>query len=117
MDLGYGEYFQFLFALIFVLALIAVLAALARRFGLGYRRPSRGKHDRRLSLVEVIPVDAKRRLALFRRDSVEYLVLMGATSDLLLESAIPAPDDVVPGDFKSALSNAVTSDNAAETPS
>jgi len=42
---------------------------------------------------------------------------MGPTSDLLLESTIPAPTDDVPGDFKSALSNAVTSDNAAETPS
>ncbi|MBL6927592.1 MAG: flagellar biosynthetic protein FliO [Rhodospirillales bacterium] len=112
MDLGYGEYFQFLFALIFVLALIAVLAAVARRYGLGYRRPTRGKTDRRLSLVEVIPIDAKRRLALFRRDSQEYLVLMGATSDLLLEGAIPAPAD----DFQSALSSAVADDDA-ESPS
>jgi len=97
--------------LIFVLALIAVLAALARRYGLGYRTPSRGKAERRLSLVEVIPVDAKRRLALFRRDSVEYLVLMGATSDLLLEGAIPAP----PENFQSALSNAATDDTGTET--
>ncbi|MBL6946499.1 MAG: flagellar biosynthetic protein FliO [Rhodospirillales bacterium] len=110
MDLGYGEYFQFLFALIFVLALIAVLAAVARRYGLGYRTPSRGKKERRLSLVEVIPIDAKRRLALFRRDSVEHLVLLGAGSDLLVERGIPAP----PEDFESALSDAVAARDETE---
>ncbi|MBC8159184.1 MAG: FliO/MopB family protein [Alphaproteobacteria bacterium] len=111
MDLGYEDYFLFLFALIFVLAVIAVMAALARRFGLGYRTPGRGKGERRLSLVEVMPVDAKRRLALFRRDSVEYLVLMGATSDVLLERAIPTQAD----DFKAALSSAVTEPASGET--
>jgi len=65
----------------------------ARRLGFGYRVASRGKRSRRLSVVEVIPLDARRRLALVRRDQVEYLVLMGATSDLLLDRAIPAPSD------------------------
>lgn len=105
MDLGFGDYFQFVFALIFVLALIAVFAALARRMGFGYRTPSRGKgKSRRLSIVEVIPLDAKRRLALVRRDEVEHLVLLGAGpgADLLIESGIPADA----ADFAGALAKA-----------
>ena len=93
MDLGFGEYMQFVFALVFVLALIALLAVAARRLGLGYRVAPRGKRARRLSVVEVVSLDPRRRLALVRRDQVEYLVLLGATSDLLLEGGIPAPPD------------------------
>jgi len=93
MDLGFGDYLQFVFALLFVLALIALLAVAARRFGFGYRVPAGGKRTRRLAVVEIMPLDPRRRLALVRRDKVEYLVLLGATSDLLLEGGIPAPAD------------------------
>lgn len=91
MDLG--EYFRFFLALAFVLALIAGLAALVRRSGFGERlaaTPS-SAGARRLSLVEVRPLDAKHKLVLLRRDDREHLVLLGATSDLLIESDIPAP--------------------------
>ena len=91
MDLG--EYFRFFLALGFVLVLIAGLAALVRRSGLGNRlsmAPS-GSGERRLALVEVRPLDAKRKLVLLRRDDREHLVLLGAGNDLLIESGIPAP--------------------------
>lgn len=91
MDLG--EYFRFFLALAFVLVVIAGLAALLRRSGFGERLAltpgSAGR--RRLSLVEVRPLDAKHKLVLLRRDDREHLVLLGATSDLLIESDIPAP--------------------------
>lgn len=111
MDMGWGGYLQFVFALIFVLGLIALLALLARRMGLGYRVPSRGRRARRLSVVEVIPLDARRRLALVRRDRVEHLVLLGANSELLIEAGIPAPAD----GFDEVLAEAVASDRP-ETP-
>jgi len=91
MDLG--EYFRFFLALAFVLVLIAGLAALLRRSGFGERlaaTPS-SAGQRRLSLVEVRPLDAKHKLVLLRRDDREHLVLLGAASDLLIESDIPAP--------------------------
>ena len=91
MDLG--EYFRFFMALAFVLLLIAGLAALVRRSGFGERlaaTPNPGS-ERRLALIEVRPLDAKRKLVLLRRDDREHLVLLGATSDLLIESDIPAP--------------------------
>ncbi len=102
MDLGYGDYFQFVFALIFVLALIGVFAILARRFGLGYRAPKLARHERRLTVVEFMPIDARRRLAIIRRDSVEHLILLGAASETVVETGIAEPPD----DFGQALAEA-----------
>ncbi len=78
-------------ALVFVLGLIGILAALARRMGFGYRRPQVRGAARRLSIVEIMPVDAKRRLLLVKRDGVEHLLLLGTTEDVLVEAVIPAP--------------------------
>lgn len=81
-----------LLALIFVLALIGVLTALARRFGWGYSGRFRRDRGHRLSISETIPLDARRRLVLVRRDDVEHLLLLGAGSapDVLVEAGIPA---------------------------
>lgn len=89
----FAEYFRFFAALGVVLVLIAGLAALVRRSGFGGRlaiAPGAGG-ERRLALVEVRPLDAKRKLVLLRRDDREHLVLLGAAGDLLIESDIPAP--------------------------
>lgn len=89
MDLA--EYFRFFAALGFVLVLIGILAALVRRSGLGDRLAvTKTSGERRLDLVEVRPLDAKRKLVLLRRDDREHLVLLGSGSDLLIESDIPA---------------------------
>ncbi len=88
------DYFRFVLALVFVLALIGGLSLLARRFGLTPRvTTSGGRATRRLAIVEVAPVDAKHRLILVRRDDRESLILLGPTADLLIESDIPVPDE------------------------
>jgi flagellar protein FliO/FliZ len=89
MDLAlYG---QFVLALAFVLALIGLLAVGARRLGFGPRMAAtRGR--KRLALVEVMPIDAKRRLVLVRRDGAEHLILLGATHDTVVETGIAPPD-------------------------
>jgi len=107
MDLG--EYFRFFLALGFVLLLIAGLAALVRRSGFGQRltaSPNPGS-ERRLALIEVRPLDAKRKLVLLRRDDREHLVLLGATSDLLIES------DITPPPAKTPLAKALGEQDAA----
>lgn len=93
-----------LLALVFVLGLIGGIALLAKRFGFtprvtlprgntpGTRKTARG---RRLGIVEVLPVDAKRRLILIRRDDTEHLVLLGADRDMVVESGVPAPDSLI----------------------
>lgn len=83
-------YARFLLALVFVLALIGGLTWAARRFGLGGKLIPNKDGARRLEVVEVVTLDARRKLVLLRRDRMEHLVLLGSTNDLLLEAKIPA---------------------------
>jgi len=88
--MDFSVYFRFLLALAFVLALIGLLAWGARRFGL-LRGTVRAKGGaRRLDVVEIAPIDSKRRLALVRRDNKEHLILLGTTGDLIVETGIEA---------------------------
>jgi flagellar protein FliO/FliZ len=82
MDLT--TYFKFVLALLFVLSLIGAAAMVARRFGLGHS-VRRSTPQRRLAVLEVLPLDGKRRLILLRRDEVEHLIVLGPTSETVLE--------------------------------
>ncbi len=86
----FSGYLKFVLALIFVIGLIGLLSFLIRRFGMGAIAPYRKSAERRLSVIEVTVVDTKRRLVLVRRDDKEHLILLGANSELLIESGIPA---------------------------
>ena len=95
MSVGWQDYLQFLLALIFVLGLIAALTVVLRRLG-PQRFMIRGT-QRRLSVVEVLSLDARRRLVLFRRDDRDHLILLGPNQDVLVESGIEvAPEDLLP---------------------
>jgi flagellar protein FliO/FliZ len=83
-------YLRFVIALVFVLALIGVLAWAARRFGVLRGTTRLRGAGRRLEVIEVAPIDAKRRLVLLRRDQTEHLVLLGTSGELLIESGIAA---------------------------
>jgi flagellar protein FliO/FliZ len=48
---------------------------------------------RRLKIVEYLPLDARRRLVLIRRDQKEFLLVLGPTGETVVESNIPAPSD------------------------
>ena len=48
---------------------------------------ARGR-NRRLSVVDAMPVDAKRQLLIVRRDNVEHLILTGGPQDLVVEAGI-----------------------------
>jgi len=84
-----GNYFQSVLSLLFVLGLIGGLALLAKHFGLAQAVPRLGK-SKRISVVEGVNVDAKHKVVLIRRDNVEHLLMIGPTSDLLIETGIPA---------------------------
>ena len=88
----FDNYFRFIAGLVFVLALIGLLTWLVRRFGPARRALRPRGAMRRLEIVEFAPVDAKRRLVLVRRDGTEHLILLGATSEILIESGIAAPN-------------------------
>ena len=87
-----GDYFRFVFALAFVLALIGLMAWLARRFGFGVPTRLPGG-ARRLRVVESLALDARRRLVLVSRDGTEHLLLLGGTNELTVESGIRPPAD------------------------
>jgi flagellar protein FliO/FliZ len=83
------QYLRFAAALIFVLALIGAAAYALRAFGLVslvQRRPN----DRRLSIVESLLIDARRRLVIVRRDDKEHLILISPTGETLVEGGFEA---------------------------
>ncbi|MEQ1755735.1 MAG: flagellar biosynthetic protein FliO [Micropepsaceae bacterium] len=85
------NYLQFGAALIFVLALIGAIALLLRAFG-GLNLTQRRPGDRRLSIIESLLVDARRRIILVRRDDEEYLVLLSPHGDIILDDRIKVKD-------------------------
>lgn len=103
MDMDMGGYFRFILALVFVIGLIALLAALARRAGWGFPAAAvKRASNRRLGIMEVTPLDGRRRLILVRRDDTEHLLLVGPTSELVIETGITGHST----NFKQALSTA-----------
>jgi len=99
--MGMDEYLRFAFALIFVVALIGVLAVLTRRMGIGFPAgTSKHAKDRRIQVVEVAPLDARRKLVLVRRDDVEHLIVVSPNSEIVVERGIKRPSE-----FKDVLSN------------
>lgn len=92
MDLS--EYARFVAVLAFVIALIAGFAWLLRRSGLLPNAVMKRKAGEaaRLTVKEVLPLDAKRRLVLVQRDDVEHLLLLGAESETVVERGITGRD-------------------------
>jgi len=82
---------RFLFAFLFVVGLIGVLAIALRRYG----RTASGqailgmKDDGgRLKVMEIRYIDARRKLVLVRRDNVEHLLLIADGRELVVETGI-----------------------------
>ena len=75
------DYLRFLAALVFVLGLIALLAWLARRYRLG---GAPANTARRLAVVEVLPIDPRRKLVLVRCDDRDFLLLIGQDGNQVL---------------------------------
>jgi flagellar protein FliO/FliZ len=82
----YDSYLRFALALLLVLGLIAILAWLLRRFGMGGVLRTAGQ--RRLQVVETTALGPRHRLVLVRRDRVEHLLLLGPQGDVVVERGI-----------------------------
>ncbi len=88
MEIEAVSYIKFVLALVFVLGLIGGFAILAKRAGLGNRGPVvRGK-SKRLSIIESMSLDPKRRVVLIRRDDAEHLVLLGIQNEQIIETGL-----------------------------
>lgn len=85
----FSGYLKFLFALVFILGLIGLAAAAARRMGMGFPMGTLKKPgNRRLSVVETAPLDGRRRLVLVRRDDTEHLIILSPNSEVVVETGI-----------------------------
>src|SRR5262245_12386848 len=79
---------QFLITLAIILLIIGFAYWLVQRFtGVRFPGGNRGRIPR-LAVLDAVPVDSRRRLVLVRRDNVEHLLLIGGTSDVVVEPSI-----------------------------
>ncbi len=90
-------YVRFVLSLVLVLGLVLAALWAARRYGVGGLVVARTSGRRRLALVEVMPLDAKHRLVLVRRDDREHLLLLGGNGPVVVER------DIVQASFASEI--------------
>jgi len=95
MTIDMTAYLKLMGALVLVLALFAIAAWAAKRYLPGAGRVG-ARPGRRLSVIEVVILDTRRRLVLVRRDDVEHLILLGTTSETVVERGIGLPASMTP---------------------
>ena len=93
--LSLTDFVRFAAALIFVLALMGGLSLIMRRINAG-RLPMTGA-SRQMRVVEVLPLDARRRAILLRRghgdDARQHLIILGPNGETIVETGIVTRDD------------------------
>lgn len=87
------QFIRLLLALGFVLALMGGFALLVKKLGLSAQMPTKRGADKRLEVIESLPIDARRRLAIIRCDDKEHLVVFGANSETVIDRDIQTVDD------------------------
>ncbi|HNQ92147.1 MAG TPA: flagellar biosynthetic protein FliO [Alphaproteobacteria bacterium] len=87
------EILRFLASLIFVLALMGGLWILLRKLGLNGPSMMTPVAKRRMKVVEVLPLDPRRKAILLRRDDTDHLVILGPSGETVVETQIPAKAD------------------------
>ena len=80
-----GTVLQAIFSLFLVLGLIGMTAILYKKYILDKNLIKGGK-PRRLIVEEQLYLDAKRRLILVKKDSKEYLILLGQNGETVVSS-------------------------------
>jgi flagellar protein FliO/FliZ len=86
-----AAYIRFIAGFLIVMALLGGFAWGLRRYGhkitgLGLATPRTATP--RLALVEVLPIDPRRRLVLVRRDGTEHLLLLSPEAQTVVEAGI-----------------------------
>ncbi len=78
-------YLKFVASLVFVLSILGLAAFLVRKYG-GIGPGMKPGHLRRMKVIEVMPVDHRKKLILFQIDQTEHLVLLGQNNDTLIST-------------------------------
>lgn len=90
--MDYQDYLKFFAALVLVLCLMGGLAYVMKRFGMGQSgmiSPSK----KRLKIVEILPLDARRKAMIIQRDDIQHLVVLGPSGETVIETNIKKPKD------------------------
>lgn len=72
-------------ALFFVVGMMWGLSFALKKMGLSAVANIKSGDQKRLSVVESIPLDARRRLVILQCDDQEYLVILGANGETVLD--------------------------------
>ncbi|HZP21143.1 MAG TPA: flagellar biosynthetic protein FliO [Bauldia sp.] len=107
---------QFIITLAVVLALVAVVVWLVRRYAAGGLGTTVRGRLPRLAVIDALAVDNRRRLVLVRRDNVEHLLLIGGPADVVVESGIVRARAVAQRQPASARPQSAAAEPAGETP-
>ncbi len=87
----FPQLLRVLAAFIFVMALMGGVIYVLRRSGLTAQGFNSKK---RLKLVEVLHLDSRRKLAIIQRDEKQHLIILGPTSETVIESNIESAQDM-----------------------
>jgi len=80
------EISRIMFGLVTVIGLIAGFAFIAHKIGFA-KLAGAARSKRRLSVVESLALDARRKLLIIRCDDTEHVIVSGPNGDTLIKSA------------------------------
>lgn len=87
-----ADLLQAVIALLFVLALILLIAWVVKRYGVDKNWQLKSNEKRRLEVIERLVIDPKRQLVLVRRDNHEHLLVIGQQEATLVETITSKTD-------------------------
>jgi flagellar protein FliO/FliZ len=91
-DMQSLSWMRIILAVAVVAALLALMGAVLKYVKIrGFALPGGAAKDRRLQLVESLPLDARRRLVLVRCDQREHLLLLGGNEDIVITAPSSKP--------------------------
>jgi flagellar protein FliO/FliZ len=81
------ELLRVVFGFVAVLAMIGLTALAAKKAGLASIAGGIGG-KRRLAVREMLPLDARRRLAIVKCDDTEYLIILGVSGETIVDKSL-----------------------------
>ena len=82
-----AQYLQAFLAFLFVIGLIGLLSYVLRRFSFeNFALKKNPDIKKNLSIVEILPLDTRRRLVIVKNGTKKHLLLLGANGDIVVES-------------------------------
>jgi len=89
------QFLRLAIALLAVLALMGGLAMLLKKLGLSTNASIKTGDKRRLSIVESLPLDPRRRLVIVKCDDKEHLIILSANGEVVVDRNIDIVDGSV----------------------